>query len=707
MADPYIQNGMIITPVYQVHTKSTWAGDWTLVTNVRPLQSLWSAHGGGSSSSISNATFLFEVGDIARYGNAFAYEAPQDILDDYARISAVHPDNSVERLWYGQVVSDEISQTSVGQIEGPQTITAYGLEYLLERRTIRVMAARAKNLEFPIGYCPDFNRRSKKGGLQLSGIDSSTQLIGNRASAAPAGVYAFSFEDDDVWTAWQAWQSAMSTNKPDGITWTTPQADRQYLEAIIEVWDNVDGTTLKSFLDRICSKRRGLGWYVNVDEEDENDPKAQIRVFTFTDEEITYGQRTVPANPDTTTFTIPTSYPGVHVLRGVPVVYANSDRVEKVRVRSSDRMRVTASFSKDDTSLDKGWTQELQDVYNGANETAISRGAERFKDVYTKFIVPRNWDGTVRDGEAGVLRRSVGRLPDDDGGVRILLAGDRDPSVWIGDKTFHQNLPLLRGYRYDLARQGQQIQVDGAAPPSEVTYYPLMAFAKDSFRIRATDKWMQIDRAQEFNANNANMVPLSAAHISPLPQELGVRVQWRPNHYCAGADEVLNPFPPSVDLDYREMIVTASFDLDDYLHVIREQTNHETNRELSIVVPNTGYWFVMHDTVIGVDENGDLIRIHTTNRILRNDADRLRMIADLAIAWYQRSRQALSFSINYVSASPSTSVVLGTLISDILSGTRSLARTDVNAVVTSQHINYEEGFTTTGTDFVKVEDLVK
>lgn len=703
---PYVpfQGNSVQRPILKVYTRSGWAGSWTYHQFMEPLQATVRAYPG----EMGSAVIRWPVGNLVR-GGVPVTTTPKDILNHYVRISATHPQTlQEESIFYGVIVSDNLVQEANTHLQGIQEIRAVDLAFRLERSVVRFATVESlvgpagvgvpQPVSYTIQYCPMFNKKDRKGIHRIP-VALGQGLVGNRTdNPGGDGLYSFSADQTSIWTADQVIERLLADNAP--FQFQLHPTAVPILDSIYTSWD-VDGLSVKSALDKILSKKHGIGWYIDVDEVGLD--IAYIKVFTFNENAIVVGNITIPGNANTTTFTIPAFQPDRHLFAPIPTLHDETEAYRTILVRSSDKIRVAFSVSQTDGNYYPGWdTATLQDDYT--TNFPLQREDTRFEDVFSKFIIPKSWDGKAKDGEGNgnnIVNRQATNDPLDP------VEENLNP-IYFGDKSIEANLPLVIGLRYDLARVNNEI-VDERSDITEVQYLNPLVFAKDTYRVNSSDKWCRVDKLCEFlkGAGGNRTGPLKSGSVSVINGQMALRVRWPTAFYCAGPIAIAQAWPEGSMLDYTEFIATVSMELDSPLQLSFTNNDHAADDSvLVLTVPETGYWEIIPGTVVGTDNDGDLRRVNADSRIIRNDIARLSWVMATAKALFVRNRQKISLKAHYVMNSAPVTTALGTLITDIKSGTLTMARRNINAVVTSKYFDFVANTTTTETDYLRPEEIV-
>jgi len=712
MVAPILKGNTVVPPEYFVYTKTLWKedptlpsalADWKLQTDLYPVSSLHTVSGG----PLSFATFIRQVGVTKEHKETSpSTKKALDLANKYVRITARHADGNIEHLWYGVFAEDSIDQTNHVYVSGAQTITAYGLEYILERRMVAFASATGPGGSRVLGYVPSFNKPNRMGPAR-----TQTGLpVGNR-SVAPGPLGVYDFDENPVigvianpWRAHLVVEQIFALNQDFDVTWTFGDL-RVVMQGLIDVWE-LHGKSLKESLDILASRDRGLGWYIWVDESDPEEPEAVVQFFTFTPVQLSLGTFVLPANPNVVAFQLPGPTAHPHMVEALEIKYSHTTRVKQIWVRTARRIMMCASFGNREApaTLTSNWPAAMVAAYQA--DTPEGRHDEKYNALWSRFIVPLTWNGRVGSGDGTRPLFNTSRLSN---GIGWILQNTFS-NLWRGNKFFESYLPLLSGYDYSVPRVNGQ-PVNNNVRGQDVDYLPMFAIINDIFKPNdplLANKYWYVDRLGEAAARGRTFA--SSGSVTPLNNDFGVQIRFSPRHYIAGPD--VNPnilFTP--EFEWRDIIVTGFFELDFYQQVSVILPNQiPFDSTLVIEVPEAECWIIAPNTVIGIQPNGRPLLVdpsHAYPNLLRDGSQLLNQVATLASQWFsEKDRNAIQIVINYVS-NDNVSVPLGYIITQVLSVGKELSRTNVNAVVTSRTHNYNRGQTTTDTDFLALHDPAK
>lgn len=615
--------------------RSTWAGTWTLLPYAVPVSCSDDALPGISSAQVTRW-----LGNIYESGmSASQTFTPVDLRDKYIRIRIQYPNYQPVTVWTGIVTecAFDVEGVSAGR---NQNIQAYGLAYLLNRIPLNRSYVKEGTLVNIVEHLIPFNKRHSKGRT----------LFGNRSTDKDStlGCYMFS-SDGAVWSNRDIVEYYLKTadfaSIDIGLTGTATNTTSSTTGAgslsVMKDEHNQSGTAW-SMITSLIDRRHGMCGRIDV----EDDGKVNLYVDTVTQAPITFGTKTLQANTNQVNFTFPSTSPEAHLVDPVELRFTTATKWDKIVVQSQ---RLVSMFTADFADvLQKGWTTTLEGDYRQTGtadpEAAdLARTAHKYRDVYQRFVVKKQWNFIGYDSESIVVP-----LPKKDG--KFDDAVSAETSLWQFDKVFERTLPILKGVKYDEdgAAQFPQSHTDND-PDTEPEFRPMMVFIRDSFegQMHANDdKWKLIDKIGDLHSGLHN---LSA---TPLDKEMGFRINSSPNHYLAGGNFSINPgIVESMslpELSYVYLAVTAAITTDVRARVEKKMSQvTENSKTLYITVEGSEFWYAAKKTVVDI-RNGSLFKVHDNNRWLRADKEKLEQVMAFTAAHYGIERQAVSIPIKFL-----------------------------------------------------------
>jgi len=624
---------MAETRVYiRVYYKSEWAAPWV-------LQPYWEAISASHIAlpGISAAQIMLRFGegmweDGAAMDNGSVMESR---LFGYVQIRACI--NETENAWWTGVIPAEsmtlLGKRTTGIETVDQIVTAYGLEYLLQRRIWGSRVERVDDAAGTLAHQIDpvltFNRRHDKGG----------EILGNRSSdsikvADDPLDYAYVFSADGAeWTNWNIIDYLIRTQvDTNGVRWAVYGNNQPIVDAlssVIGVYD-FDGQTVLNAINTLISPSRGFSWRIYVDFDTEGAEYAVIKPYSLLETELTIGDFTIPANDTQYAYD-----PWADPTQIVNIEHDTTTLYDKIVVRGAKiKSCFTAKVSGE--VLEKAWTDTEETAYLDAAKLAagysaltseekgqfndLFRSTDRFERVFTSFRIPADWNWMIGAEYANIKLDANGDL--------IAAASGE---YFNPDKRLLNYLPFKQGWDYSGA--------------SAVNKNP--SYAEEEFQTILA--WF----TQSSKKVQADKVPQNGAHVRPLQREFGVEVKFNPQHLAAlnqwaGAEPTLKV--PEVSetikaVDWETLGITAMVETDTYLAVestLDDYSTAEGRRTLVIDAPDCELWYVVAGTVIGINSAGEEIAYGGSSAFVRDDRDKLRAILAAAKTWYHKRRTKLT-----------------------------------------------------------------
>jgi len=653
-----------------VEVKQTWGGSWAPLPFWVPANATIDVAPGHGSAS-----FARWLGVVQPEGSTVKQTfTPTDLTDWYCRFMICYPGQQPVAVWTG-VVSD-ISVLVDSPVVG-RTITAdaFGLTWLLDRQPIT--QSWAKNGSSPpvlIDRLPAFNLRDSGRGLSLAGNRSQEK-------DGTLGCYVFQGGDDggDIWTNRDIAEYLLATQSPAAVQFELAGLTDALGEMKSE-W--AQQGTAWAMLCRLIDHRHGMAFFPKVLDSG----KVQLWITSEVETAINYGGATLPANPVQTYFTLPTTGVDAHLPLDVRCRFTAIQRFDEIIIRGQ-RVVVMFTISVEDGTLDKGWTSSLASSYRSAGALSDPHAADefraqsRYEDVFSRFVIPRDWDGSVQDGEGGGQSRFVTPTPNDDGTLDFTQAGE----FWRDFKLLDRQLPIEKGKSYE-----SDPITDDNPDGEEPEFRPILVAISDSFdgaNHKATTKMIRLDR---LGSGQSGLHNLSA---TTLDKDLGIRINCHPQHYLAGTD-----WTPATDatevlpeLNWVGLLATVSMTTDVRPNIRIQFGSGGENEKVKVIdVDGAEFWYAVEDTVVDVDADGSLVRIDSANLAIRDDVDKLQSRAAFARRWYEVQRQAVTIPIQMLGQF----VELGTYLIGISNVYTWLS---VGTIVTSIAWDFPAGTTTIST----------
>lgn len=720
-------------PASRVYFRVLWTDEWEEVPYLYWHQITWSA-----APAMHHATLEWRFGVGQRAGEGTFADVHQiELLEKFVKIeidAGADPSIQPAQTWFGIVVIEDPQRdgqqpsVSVGDPPvrtGMQTFQAVGLEWLFDRVPINSSVVENHDTtkfkpngesgqdEFTIGRALTFN--DYHGHKRFA-----REVRGNRSAARGDGgayIFAKDFDGAEKWSLADIVDYLLVYYGPkdsegealfefvplttDYLTWHKPVF-------------SVDGMTLWQALNQIIDRRRGFGFYLYVDPSSE---QLELRVFGFNKDEINLEPEaessapTIPANENLRSFDFETAL-DVQVAK---TVYDANSTYRQILVRGA-RKTSTFTLSWKDGTLRDDWRPEDETAYDVAasdqpgyaalkqSERRLRnhrvRSEEKLARVYSWFRIPKDWDGKVKDGNGAGTAKPVFPELDASGNP----TNESEP-FWLAGLQLLSQLPLLLDHDYS----EDVTDPENLAPErSEPEQSPALVFVKVQTKYNegtpSTWKYQRGDAlvATSFEAKHSQ----NSWSLSCRPRATGpgliVTVSGGPQHRIAkGVFDDIDARDEQPEIDYRDnLLVTVCAESDRHVEAIHPDTFEGLNpdsleRPLLIDVPDARLDYVVPETVLSLDDQGDLERT-TAGGFLRDDRPRLKNIAQLAFEWYSVPRAAFEFRVQQLIRP----VELGHLITEI----GPAGDTDpVNTPITSITLDLPARATTLTTSFSELD----
>ena len=634
-----------------VETKPKWGDAWILRRDLRLDRAMVAL-----APAVSAATFVREYGSMIVENVSASREPLADLRHHYVRaLNAA----TGEALFVG-VITAETDDPHGPDVSpsGDQRLAATGLECFLTSAPVDHAYVHVDDKVVRT------DRRMTFNAIAVSGRG----LVGNRSKAKHGGTYVFS-RDGDLWTAADVAEYLLARFAPPELAFELSGAIGS-LAARVEAFDAA--RTVYEGLCALADPRRGVAWGVTFP----GGAGPKVELFSL------FAQAVGGGEPNAAQAAINLDAAALAGTSEVRIRAESANRYKRVVVRGSPVVLCTSY--RGDQDLEKAWTDGLEaeyaalDVGGDPEATEKARRAERYRDVYRALRIPkdRHTTTTVSVDDEGEITFGNGAL------------------TTLG-KAFYGRIPLVVGHDYSA----------GELPANAPAGAPLVEYRKPLVVVSTPRgaEWMceAVDDPNEW----ADW-PAPAAGVEILDGEPGFRLRVEPGYLWA-----LGSWPATAAGAMAEPLrrwsalrITAAIAADARLAVSREIDGYdgEVDRTLIVEMPEAQGHVLLADTIIGVASDGAPI-VAPRDIVLRNDADRLRAAADLAVAWYGKVRRAVSFTLPYL-AGEADQLWPGVLITTL---TRNARAFEINAIISS--IEYAVGergeifATTVRTEFAELD----
>lgn len=621
---PSLPNTNTVSPVIPqprvfVQAKFNWGDNWEFV----PFLYCDSVKRGMFPEG-SSAVLSYDTGIIKQRGrNFFTQFEPQDIRDCFVRVLTQFPGSNPDCVFVGIVVEEELVYDRYDTLSGKEYFQCYGMEYLLQRNTISTSVAVQPigEEEYPVTVDEPlpFNYRATKGH----------NLKGNRSTTpTDDGIHYFS-ADGELWANIDIIDYLLWEHTPEDFEFVLV-GQLEPLEALENVY-HFRNMTVWAALGKLIDRHQGLGFCVEVAQDD----TILIRVVSLSDFEITVGDTTLPANNNPVSFTIPETNPDQHLVGDVPFRVTAAQQVSEIRVRGS-LIKCVADFSFSYDNLTEGWEDSFEDEYVSAVDESDEdandyfRQQDKFDEVFRKYIVPLEWEGTS-DGQP------ILPTPQDDGTVEI----EDEPEVFRFNKRFLRVLPFKKGIDYSVSPPE-----DNNPENVEPSFHAMACYYFDDVDGELHTKDDKFHKLEDLDVSNED---LKGCSFGPLDNDFGFVVHSSPNHYVANNDgwDGAAATKTEPELDYTKFLFVAMFDTDKRQQIVL-RADSDNGRKLVVDVDAARYIYAAPQTCVGLDQDGQRLEIHADNEVLEDDQELLEAVASQVLAWYGRKRQAIEIPIRQI-----------------------------------------------------------
>ena len=632
-----------------VETKPKWGDAWILRRDLRLDRAMVAL-----APAVSAATFVREYGSMIVENVSASREPLADLRHHYVRaLNAA----TGEALFVG-VITAETDDPHGPDVSpsGDQRLAATGLECFLTSAPVDHAYVHVDDKVVRT------DRRMTFNAIAVSGRG----LVGNRSKAKHGGTYVFS-RDGDLWTAADVAEYLLARFAPPELAFELSGAIGS-LAARVEAFDAA--RTVYEGLCALADPRRGVAWGVTFP----GGAGPKVELFSL------FAQAVGGGEPNAAQAAINLDAAALAGTSEVRIRAESANRYKRVVVRGSPVVLCTSY--RGDQDLEKAWTDGLEaeyaalDVGGDPEATEKARRAERYRDVYRALRIPkdRHTTTTVSVDDEGEITFGKGAL------------------TTLG-KAFYGRIPLVVGHDYSA----------GELPANAPAGAPLVEYRKPLVVV-STPPGAAFEAVDD--PNEWADWPAPAAGVEILDGEPGFRLRVEPGYLWA-----LGSWPATAAGAMAEPLrrwsalrITAAIAADARLAVSREIDGYdgEVDRTLIVEMPEAQGHVLLADTIIGVASDGAPI-VAPRDIILRNDADRLRAAADLAVAWYGKVRRAVSFTLPYL-AGEADQLWPGVLITTL---TRNARAFEINAIISS--IEYAVGergeifATTVRTEFAELD----
>jgi hypothetical protein len=498
-------------------------------------------------------------------------------------------------------------------------MAAGGLRILQKIILSKAVFAAADNSLKTVEWMPAMNKRDRRG-----------LLVGNRIATAISSAYYYG--GASLWTHRQYIDYLIKNfiQQTGGPTWTLG-GQTDLLDGMTTTIDFQAAGSVADALRQLIPVRFGVDWQVKP-----TTGGFEINVFALNAVDCTVAGVTWPKN--TTILAIKkTDYPNLVEAHVVESGERKVDRIEVVgkRIVVCGSLHGARSVPTLPATLVPKWGSTIETDYIGAGglvsgdptagptEFDQVRKQEKYRDVYQKFGAPSDW---ALDTGAWSVKCN------DDG---TLTTGDYQTSI----RETLSWTPMKEGFDYST-----DPATDNTTGEAQQDMKPPLA-------------WL-LDEIPETTPPTPVYVPVESAgiHAAKPFQEWGVVLNGSPNHVlCLNhwTDAQLD----TSDLDYLRYdydtaIATIAIESDHRIRLaynMPDELKAGDGTVMTILDEGAELWVLLANTVIGADMSGDgpgsFITSGSSQRVLRNDSDRMALLLAGTLSRYinDRARSKLTF----------------------------------------------------------------
>lgn len=653
-----------------VYVKDTWGDKWKPIKYMRCIGACNVA-----APEVDSADFVYQYGEIKREDeSSFSTYERTDFVGKLVQVRIAEAPSTAKRtkkqkkkekpLFTGIIIDD--ADQRLGASSGDQSVKAFGIGDLLDRWYIDYGFSLENDKRVRMGYCPKFNDKGQWGRALLGNrsVDTNPDAEGEYDI-----VYLFSAaKNAKTWNARQAIEYVLGFSPWVETMPVVLSGQVEALELIEDVWE-AQGKSVFQFLNDVVNRKYGLGFKLKFEEGDPD--RILVDVFTLIDQDVKVGNRTFPKNGNQEPFEFGDSFPksallGNMVIRTTSINTYDIIEVRGAKIKVAFNLGFGGSFNS--ATLTQGWTEGIETEYidaegaenpNDATEADRLRHSDRYNGVYRHFIIPPAFNWEVGDGTHDCETwTNIAPIPKRDGSVSFNVDDeDEDEGLYLHrslyGKEFYRDLPFEKGKNYSVAKVGalpQDNNADGSVPE----YVPMFAWIYDNVdgpnHGPATNKYVMLDKLTKEWPDAG----LTDMHVRAVDREMGIEITGPLNHYMAINDFDAEAHPTNVlpEFDFRTLGAVVFVETDAHLRVKIEFVDEsgevdELARTLVVDNPACEYWYAHKDTVVDI-VGGKLIRVHPDNQVVRDDSDKLRAIAEMYAAWYNRKRTAIHIPISEI-----------------------------------------------------------
>lgn len=685
-------NNVDFRVLVRAQTKAAWNEAWATVPYLEPLECVWSM-----APRVSQATLLYRFGEImAEDQSNFAQRDRASILDHWVRIQIFYEETEPAEedwvnFWVG-VIRDDSTLVESKDEEGYQTLTAFGLESLLQ--TAYVEKAKAYNHNddaIDLAHVPTFNRRSKRGRTTLGNRSEEEYELEVEGEVIPVFIFGSptQIKEGFKWNFKQIAEHLLRFNGPEGIDWaiTGQSAELELIEEVIGFKTTDAPESLFDALNKLIENKRGFCWHVDAREASDAGGPVNIVVRTINKDDLEYLDQTLHANDQQVPFTVPEEFPFTHLCESIRFRRTSVNKYDKIVVQGNPCRRMETFHMGDGGGLTTYFNATGQTEYNNAGGAAdaeladLYRQQERLDPVYRWFEIRFDWDGIISDYDDPDDKHNAVPVPDNSGNVDYTTAEPEELQFWASQKCLSRDTFIQYGIDYSVYPPER---TTGDHADDEFRSMQVMVRDRDQESPHgATDRWFFVDRLGKLTAEGTDL-ELKSASVRPLERAMGFALSINPGHYFGLTRFSETNTSTDPEFNYDDLLCTACFTTDKRQQIVLDIADPmpAVPRVLYYTVRGAEHWSVGANCVIDIDETGQPVHFDVNNSPVRDDFELLEANAAMLKAWYTENRQAARLHLRRVHPW----VDLGQLLTSIEAA--GWEPVEVNTVVTQITTNF-------------------
>lgn len=597
-----------------VQVKQSWGDEWLLDLQIEALSA--NCHSGAMGADA--AEFLFRYGIVkGEYESAAVAREPRKYRNYWVRVLLAGA-QGIQVVWQGRMEAERRSIEGADAAQsGMQFWQAAGGARILQRIRVSSSYWDIGGADVRLEHMPSINLQDRGG-----------PTTGNRNATPIGGTYCYGKDgtthEFGLWTHYDYLEYLLARYvNGSGRPVFTLGGQASLLRSWTSYVPLQPTMWAYDIIRKLISPQMGVDFAVVP-----NETGYEIRVFTLSPWEESFGGISVPANPNLVTIN-QASDASVVECKTERTTAQCYDRITVIGERAKVVGTVFLPSSLWPAALEASYLDGTGDAGDDAVEHDLVRADDSFRTVFQALGAYESW--TPADWNASPSFNTDG-----------TLAAVNTPCQTAIRKT----LPHL------LLREGWDYTTNPPTPPAHDSGYdneesflpPLVLGLLVDAALAGGQAYVPVDKiapiAEEIGLWTPN------CNVRNLTSEWGVLVEASPNHvlgrnHWSGAND--SGFDPDTQggLDWEDCVITIAWE-GDYRQILRYDQPSDyaagDGSELVLEVPGAEYWYLAQGTVLGVDAAGALRSAPAGGVVLRDDIERLKAVMAGAIARYSYDR---------------------------------------------------------------------